>query len=77
MNPLAKLARSRKFWLLVLDSAVSIALYFLTGESATFLISVLQPIFLLVINSITVEDKAAIMAGTHPAHTVKVTNSGA
>ena len=69
MNPIAKLFQSRKFWLLILDSAVSVALYFLTGEDATFLIGVLQPIFLAIIMGIAVEDAAAIRAGTHPNHT--------
>ncbi len=67
-NPWAKLAKSRKFWLLVLDVAVAIALHFLTGEDATFLIVTLQPLFLAVIISVTQEDVAAIKAGTHPAH---------
>lgn len=65
-NPWSKLIQSRKFWLLILDVVVSIALHFLTGDDALFLIGAIQPVFLLVINSVTREDVAAIAAGTHP-----------
>lgn len=67
-HPWAKLARSRKFWLLILDTVVSIALHLWTGEDATFYVATMQPVFLLVILSVTHEDVTAIKAGTHPAH---------
>lgn len=60
------LLKSRKFWVLILDTAVSIAGHFLIGEDAHFLIAALQPVFLAIIVGITIEDAAALKAGVHP-----------
>ena len=59
MNPIVSLFKSRKFLLLLLDTAVSCALYFLSGLSnVEFLIGALQPVFVAIIYSIAVEDAA-------------------
>lgn len=63
LNPLQKLLRSRKFWLMVLDVVVSVTLYFVTAyaspeaqEHVKFLIGVLQPVFVVLIGAIAYED---------------------
>jgi len=59
MNPIVSLFKSRKFLLLLLDTAVSCALYFLSGlPNVEFLIGALQPVFVAIIYSIAVEDAA-------------------
>lgn len=57
--------KSRKFWLMVLDVAVSTATYFLTAYAAPdvaknviWLIATWQPIFIALIIAITQEDVA-------------------
>jgi hypothetical protein len=57
------LLKSRRFMVLVLDTAVSIALHFWQGADAIFLIGALQPVALAVIVSYTVEGTARIKAG--------------
>lgn len=72
MNPAKGLFRSRKFWLLILDTVISLALYF-TGKylapavanDINFLIGAIQPVFVAVIAGIFVEDAAAKRAGIH------------
>ena len=72
MLPFKALFNSRKFWVLVIDTIVSVATYFVgkylgaEGKDILFLIAALQPIFLMVVNSITREDVAQLAAGTHP-----------
>ncbi len=75
------LLHSRKFLVLVLDAAVSITLYFAgkyLGESTYndiwFLIGVLQPVALMMINSIAQEDAAAWQSGSRSATTEGPTN---
>jgi hypothetical protein len=70
MNPFAGLLKSRKFWLLILDMASSVTLYFVgkyAGESVfadiKFLIATLQPVFGIVIAAIAYEDVGAAKAG--------------
>jgi len=64
MNPFAGLLRSRKFWLLMLDSVVSAATYFIgkyagaEGQDMLYVIGLLQPVFVTVIASVTAEDNA-------------------
>ena len=59
MNPIASLFKSRKFLLLLLDTAVSCTLYFLAGlPNVEFLICALQPVFVAIIYSIALEDAA-------------------
>ena len=64
MNPFAGLVRSRKFWLMVLDVLVSASTYFIgkyagaDGQDMLFVIGLLQPVFVTVIASVTVEDNA-------------------
>ncbi len=64
-NPWKGLGESRKFWLLVLDVAISTILYFTAkyaGESVfadvKYLILALQPVFATIINAIAKEDAA-------------------
>ncbi len=64
LGPLKKLLFSRKFMLLVVDTLVSVALYFWSGIAGVeYLISVLQPIFVMLIIAIAVEDAAEKSAG--------------
>jgi len=62
------LVRSRKFWLLVLDVAVSITLYFVGKyapvaiDDVKFAILTLQPLVIVVIGSIAYEDGASSLA---------------
>ena len=59
MNPIISLFKSRKFLLLILDTAISIALYFFANvPNVEFLIGALQPVFVAIIYSIAVEDAA-------------------
>jgi len=64
MDPLKALFKSRKFWLLVLDGVISLALLVIAEfapnfqEMANQLIAILQPIFVAVIVGIFVEDAA-------------------
>lgn len=73
MNPFAGLVRSRKFWLLVIDTIGSgVALvggwYFAPQElgKVVAFIGLLQPLFIFVVNAITQEDVAKLNAGVHP-----------
>jgi len=65
MNPFSGLLYSRKFWLLVLDTALGISVYFVNKyASASFaadaktLFGLLQPMFVAVIVGIFAEDNA-------------------
>jgi len=60
---------SRKFWLMVADVVVSVGSYFVTKyaspeltKDVLFLIGALQPVILLVIGSLTVQNVAEIKA---------------
>jgi hypothetical protein len=71
MNPFSSLFHSRKFLLLILDTFIALALYFLSRyapvawlEDTKFVILVMQPVFIAVIASIAWEDAAAKRAGT-------------
>ena len=69
MDPLKALFKSRKFWLLVMDGVISLALLVIAKfapnfqEMANQLIAILQPIFVAVIVGIFVEDAAAKLNG--------------
>ena len=65
INPWLGLLQSRKFWLLILDTVVSIVallggVYFLpdTMELVLAFIAIMQPVFVFVINEVTQEDVA-------------------
>jgi len=69
--PFMLLLGSRKFWLLILDTVVSMLLFFggkFLGpdafESVKFLIVALQPVFVFLITAIAIEDAAEKRAGT-------------
>jgi len=64
------LLRSRKFLLLVLDTVVSLILYFVgkyagpaVFEDVKLMITALQPVFAMVIAAIALEDAAAKLNG--------------
>ena len=73
MSPFKGLLQSRKFWLLILDTVVSVSSYFVgkylgaEGKDVIFLIAALQPIFMVAINTIAKEDVAKFKAGVHPS----------
>lgn len=64
-----RLQRSAKFWVLVLDTVVSLTLFFVGKyapaimEDVKFVIGALQPVFALVITGIFVEDAAVKRVG--------------
>jgi len=65
MNPFQLFVRSRKFWLLVLDTVISLALFFVgkyggpsAMEDVRFVILTLQPVIIALILSIAYEDGA-------------------
>ena len=64
------LLKSRKFWLLILDTVISMIAYFVgkymgaQGEDVLFVVGMLQPVFVALILSIAVEDAASKRAGT-------------
>jgi hypothetical protein len=70
MNPFQSLLLSRKFWLLILDTVVSLVLYFGTKyltpmalDDVKILIITLQPVFVTIIAAIAHEDAANAVAG--------------
>ena len=74
MNPFSGLLRSRKFWLMILDLAVSMLTYFITkyaapalADDALYVIAALQPVFVVIIGAIAYEDGKAKAAGSHPS----------
>ena len=64
LSPLAKLLKSRKFLLLILDTVVSlvvlfVGLYFQASvEVVAIVIGLLQPVFVMIIGAIAYEDVA-------------------
>ena len=72
MNPWALLFQSRKFWLLILDTVISLVLYFVSKyagpafDDVKLVVLALQPIFLMIIYAIAKEDSAKIAAGILP-----------
>ena len=57
-----KIFKSRRFWLLILDSIVSIILHYVAGPDVQFLIGALQPVFITLIIAYTVDDTVATQA---------------
>jgi hypothetical protein len=64
-DPIGALLRSRKFLLLILDTVVSAVLFFVgryaleaTVVEVTFVVGVLQPVFVAIITAIAREDAA-------------------
>ena len=65
MSPWKGLVRSRKFWLLVLDVLISMALFFVgkyagerVFEDVQFAVLTMQPVFVVIIGAIAYEDAA-------------------
>lgn len=52
--------KSRRFWLLVLDTIVSVVLHYYGGTDVQFLVGALQPVFISVILAYTIDDTAAL-----------------
>jgi len=76
MNPFVRLFKDSKFWLLVLDTIISLTLYFTAkylapelADDVKFLIAALQPVFVAIILAILGEDAAMLRAGIHPSQT--------
>ena len=70
MNPFLGLLRSRKFWLLMLDTVISLILYFAgkyapagVFEDVKVIILALQPVFIVIIGAIAYEDGQQKRAG--------------
>ena len=70
---MSKLLKSRKFLLLLLDTVISLvsgAIGLLAApeqaEQVLYFIGLLQPVFVAIIVVISVEDAAALKAGSHP-----------
>lgn len=71
INSLKALFNSRKFWTLIFDMVISLAIFFVgkysspdTLEMAKYVIAAIQPVFLFVIAGIAFEDGMAKRAGT-------------
>ena len=68
MNPFASLLKSRKFWLMILDTVVSMVTFIVSSyfpehlEMAKFFIGSIQPVFIMVIGSVAYEDVANAQA---------------
>ena len=65
MNGFSMLIRSRKFWLMILDVVISTATYFITrlvspeiGKDILWVIGSWQPVIVMLIYSIALEDAA-------------------
>jgi len=70
MSPVSGLLRSRKFLVLVLDTVISMVVFFVgryaapeMAEDIGFLIAALQPVAVMLIGAIAYEDAAAKRAG--------------
>lgn len=69
MQPFQSLLKSRKFLLLVLDTIMSLVLFFvgkylpMAAEDVNFAIGALQPVFIAIIIGIAVEDAAEKSTG--------------
>jgi len=67
-NPFAGLLHSRKFWILILDTLLGLATYFVSkyapaaADDVKFVFGLIQPMFVTVIVGIFVEDRALIAA---------------
>jgi hypothetical protein len=66
MNPFASLIKSRKFWLLVMDTVLSLVLFFgakylapAAFDDVKFVIASIQPVFVVIIGAIAYEDGKA------------------
>jgi hypothetical protein len=79
MNPWKALFESRKFWLLILDTVVSLVLYFVgkyagpAFEDVKLVILSLQPIFLMLIYAIAYEDAKIIPAQISKEEAMNIT----
>ena len=68
-NPFSSLAHSRKFWLLILDTVISLSVYFVSkyvpgaAEDVKLVIGLLQPVFVSIIVAIAVEEAALNKSG--------------
>lgn len=58
LHPLRSLLFSRKFLVLILDTIISVILHFGGTENVEFLIGALQPVAMVIIYAIAMEDVA-------------------
>ena len=58
IGPLGSLLYSRKFLVLMLDTVISVVLYYYGGPDVEFLIAALQPVVMMLIFAIAKEDAA-------------------
>jgi len=64
MSPVSLLFKSRKFWLLILDTVIAIVLYVTSNfvpamrEHVAFFVGIMQPVFVMLILAIALEDAA-------------------
>ena len=58
VGPFLKLLYSRKFLVLILDTVISVVLYYCGGPGVEFLIAALQPVVMMLIFAIAKEDAA-------------------
>ena len=64
MANVLSLFKSRKFWMMILDTVISLTLFFVSKndpqalEDVKFLIVTIQPVFVTLIGSIAYEDAA-------------------
>ena len=68
-NPFLSLLKSRKFWLMILDTVVSGCIYFIpkytapeVANDALWFIAALQPVFVTIIGSVAYEDRSRLEA---------------
>lgn len=58
VGPFLGLLYSRKFLVLILDTVISVVLYYCGGPDVEFLIAALQPVVMMLIFAIAKEDAA-------------------
>jgi len=59
LSALSRLFYSRKFLLMLLDTAVSLTLHYYGGDNTQFIITAIQPVIVALIVAISIEDAAA------------------
>jgi len=59
LSALSRLFYSRKFLLMILDTAISLVLHYYGGADTEFIIAAIQPVVVALIVAISIEDAAA------------------
>jgi len=63
LSALSRLFYSRKFLLMLLDTAVSLVLHYYGGPDTQFIIAAIQPVIVALIVAISIEDAAMKRGG--------------